>query len=50
MRIINSPLQGCYLLKENIIEDKRGHFIETYNYNFLKEKINPCKFGGSKKN
>ena len=44
MRIINSPLQGCYLLKENIIEDKRGHFIETYNYNFLKEKINPDLF------
>ena len=44
MRIINLPLQGCYLLKENIIEDKRGHFIETYNYNFLKEKINPDLF------
>ena len=39
MRIINSPLEGCYLLKENVIEDKRGHFLETFNYNFLKEKI-----------
>ena len=39
MRIINSPLEGCYLLKENVIEDKRGHFLETYNYNFFKEKI-----------
>ena len=40
MKIINSPLEGCYLLKENIIEDRRGHFLETFNYNYLKEKIN----------
>ena len=40
MKIINSPLKGCYLLEENIIEDKRGYFTETFNYNFLKEKIN----------
>ena len=40
MKIINCPLEGCYLLKENVIEDKRGYFSETFNYNFLKEKIN----------
>ena len=40
MKIINSPLKGCYLLEENIIEDKRGYFVETFNYNFIKEKIN----------
>ena len=39
MRIIDSPFQGCYLLKEKVIEDKRGHFLETYNHNLLKEKI-----------
>ena len=39
MRNINSPVQGCYLLKEKVIEDKRGHFLETYNHNLLKEKI-----------
>tara|TARA_B100001250_G_C19772570_1_gene777905 strand:+ start:1064 stop:1636 length:573 start_codon:yes stop_codon:yes gene_type:complete len=44
MKIINSPLQGCYLLEEKIIEDKRGHFLETYNYNFLKEIINADHF------
>jgi len=40
MKIINSPLEGCYLLKENIIKDRRGHFLETFNYNSFKEKIN----------
>ena len=40
MKIINSPLQGCYLIKENVIDDNRGYFLETYNYNYLKEKIN----------
>tara|TARA_B100001057_G_scaffold120515_1_gene119134 strand:+ start:686 stop:1228 length:543 start_codon:yes stop_codon:yes gene_type:complete len=40
MKIINSPLKGCYLLEENIIEDKRGYFVETFNYNSIKEKIN----------
>ena len=44
MKIINSPFQGCYLLKEKVIEDKRGHFSETFNYNFLKEKINSDYF------
>ena len=40
MKIINSPFQGCYLLEENIIEDKRGYFSKTYDYDFLKEEIN----------
>ena len=44
MKIINSPLQGCYLIKENVIDDNRGHFLETYNYNYLKEKINVDQF------
>ena len=44
MKIINSPFQGCYLLKEKVIADKRGHFSETFNYNFLKEKINSDYF------
>lgn len=39
MKIINSPLQGCYLLEEKVIKDNRGHFLETFNYNFLNEKI-----------
>ena len=40
MKIIKSPFQGCFLLKEKIIKDKRGHFLETYNYDALKQKIN----------
>ena len=44
MKIISSPFQGCYLLKEKVIADKRGHFSETFNYNFLKEKINSDYF------
>ena len=40
MDIIKSPLQGCYLLNERVIEDNRGYFLETYNYDFIKEKIN----------
>ena len=40
MEIIKSPLQGCYLLNEKVIEDSRGFFLETYNYHFIKEKIN----------
>lgn len=39
MKIINSPLQDCYLIKEKVIEDNRGHFSETYNHDTLKEKI-----------
>ena len=40
MKIINSPFQGCYLLEEDIIEDKRGYFSKIYDYDFLKEEIN----------
>ena len=40
MEIINSPLKGCFLLKEKVIKDNRGHFLETYNYNELKGKTN----------
>ena len=40
MKIINSPFQGCYLLEENIIEDKRGYFSKIYDYDLLKEEIN----------
>ncbi len=39
MKIIKSPLKGCYLLKEKVIKDNRGHFLETFNYAFLKEKV-----------
>ena len=44
MEIIKSPLQDCYLLNEKVIEDSRGYFLETYNYNYLKEKINVYNF------
>ena len=40
MKIINSPLQDCYLIEDNVIEDKRGYFSKIYDYDFLKEKIN----------
>ena len=39
MDIIKSPLQGCYLLNERVIEDNRGYFLETYNYHLLKKKL-----------
>tara|TARA_B100001287_G_scaffold272206_1_gene273575 strand:+ start:1655 stop:2251 length:597 start_codon:yes stop_codon:yes gene_type:complete len=39
MKIINSPLQDCYLIKEKVIKDKRGYFLETFNYDLFKEKI-----------
>ena len=40
MKIIKSPFQGCFLFKEKIIKDKRGHFLEIYNYEMLKGKSN----------
>jgi len=40
MKIIKSPFQGCFLFKEKIIKDKRGHFSETFNYEMLKGKSN----------
>tara|TARA_B100001287_G_C22419462_1_gene406196 strand:+ start:102 stop:644 length:543 start_codon:yes stop_codon:yes gene_type:complete len=44
MKIINSPLHDCYLLKGQVIEDNRGHFLETYNYDLLKGKIDLNNF------
>jgi len=31
MKIIESPFDGCFLLKPHVIEDERGYFFESYN-------------------
>ncbi|WP_276499318.1 dTDP-4-dehydrorhamnose 3,5-epimerase [Pontibacter litorisediminis] len=31
MKIINTPISGCYLIKPAIFEDSRGYFYESFN-------------------
>ena len=31
MEVIETKLEGCYILKPRIFEDERGYFIESYN-------------------
>lgn len=36
--IEKTPLSGVWLLKPKIFEDSRGHFLEVYRYQFLKQE------------
>ena len=31
MKIIDTPLNDCFVIEPDIFEDERGFFLETYN-------------------
>ncbi|GGI56279.1 dTDP-4-dehydrorhamnose 3,5-epimerase [Winogradskyella haliclonae] len=37
MHLIETGLEGCYVLKPKIFEDQRGYFFESYNQKKFKE-------------
>jgi len=40
MELIETPFDDCFLIKNNIIEDKRGFLLKTYNKDFfIKSKL-----------
>lgn len=38
MEIIDTKLDGVYIIKNNIFKDNRGEFIKTYHHDLFKEK------------
>lgn len=38
MEIIQTKLDGVYIIKNNIFEDERGMFIKTYQHDLFKQK------------
>jgi dTDP-4-dehydrorhamnose 3,5-epimerase len=44
MNIINTSLDGVYLIEPDIFEDQRGFFIKTFHAEIFKEKKLSCDF------
>lgn len=38
MRIIQTNLQGCFIIEPNVFEDERGYFFESFNKNLWQEQ------------
>ncbi|QEK12493.1 dTDP-4-dehydrorhamnose 3,5-epimerase [Crassaminicella thermophila] len=36
-QFIETPIKGLYIIEQNVFEDKRGYFLETYNYKDFKK-------------
>ncbi|TCO73638.1 dTDP-4-dehydrorhamnose 3,5-epimerase [Marinisporobacter balticus] len=36
-KFIKTPIEGLYIIEQKVFEDKRGYFMETYNYHEFKE-------------
>lgn len=39
MNIINTHLEGCFVIEPNVFEDERGYFFEAYNEQKLEEVL-----------
>jgi dTDP-4-dehydrorhamnose 3,5-epimerase/CDP-3, 6-dideoxy-D-glycero-D-glycero-4-hexulose-5-epimerase len=37
MELIETPFDDCFLIKNNIIEDKRGMFVKTFSHSFFND-------------
>lgn len=37
MKVIETGLEGCYVIEPRVFEDERGYFVETYNEKNYKE-------------
>ena len=38
MNIVETGFDGLLILEPRVLEDDRGYFMESYRYDFLKEK------------
>ena len=43
-KFIKTPIEGLYVIEQNICSDERGYFMETYNYMDFKEAGLDMKF------
>lgn len=39
MNIIETKLQGCFIIEPKVFEDDRGYFFESFNQNTFNEKL-----------
>lgn len=39
MKIIESPLNGCYIIEPKVFKDKRGYFYESFNRRILEKEV-----------
>ena len=37
IKVTQAPIKGLYIIEPTVHEDSRGYFMETYNYNDMKE-------------
>ncbi|CAM1374174.1 dTDP-4-dehydrorhamnose 3,5-epimerase [Tenacibaculum litopenaei] len=38
MKLISTPLEGCFILEPTLFEDARGYFFESYNHQNFKDQ------------
>lgn len=39
MKVSKTKLEGCFIIKNNAFQDKRGYFFESYNQNKINEIV-----------
>ncbi len=44
MKVIDTSIEGAYIIEPRIFSDSRGYFFESYNQKVFDEKIGPIRF------
>ena len=44
MKVIDTSIEGAYIIEPRIFSDSRGYFFESYNQKDFDEKIGPVRF------
>lgn len=44
MKVIDTSIEGAYIIEPRIFSDSRGYFFESYNKKVFDEKIGPIRF------
>ena len=44
MKVIDTSIEGAYIIEPRIFSDSRGYFFESYNQKEFDEKIGPVRF------
>lgn len=44
MKVIDTSIEGAYIIEPRIFSDSRGYFFESYSQKEFDEKIGPVRF------
>ena len=44
MKVIDTSIEGAYIIEPRIFSDRRGYFFESYSQKVLDDKIGPIRF------